>query len=100
VGNAIKYRDSKRIPIIKIISVEEKGFIKLQVIDNGLGIDLEKNGDKLFEPFKRFHAHKEGRGLGLHLVKSELEAMGGTIEAKSEIGQGTTFTFYFQKGKT
>ncbi len=99
IGNAIKYRDSKRIPNIKIISFEEKDFIKLHVIDNGLGIDLEKNGDKLFEPFKRFHAHKEGRGLGLHLVKSELEAMGGSIEAKSEIGQGTTFTFYFQKGK-
>lgn len=58
--NALKYRSYERNPVIIIRSFEENDNIILAVKDNGLGIDLEKNGKNLFTLFKRFHNHVEG----------------------------------------
>lgn len=99
ISNAIKYRDVSRIAEINISSSLENNFVKIMVSDNGLGIDLLKYKNKIFEPFKRFHTHREGRGLGLHLVRTEVEAMGGRIEVSSMVGKGTTFTIYLQSNK-
>ncbi len=91
MSNAIKYRDNNRPPSISIVAYKNINQAIIIVSDNGLGIDLSLHGAKVFEPFKRFHTHREGRGLGLHLVKVEIEAMKGSITLESELGKGTTF---------
>jgi signal transduction histidine kinase len=76
---------------------EEQGFVKLEISDNGLGIDLQRFKQDLFKLYKRFHTHVEGKGLGLYLVKSQLQALGGKLEVKSKVGEGTTFFVFFKK---
>ncbi|MEO7215158.1 HAMP domain-containing sensor histidine kinase [Mucilaginibacter sp.] len=66
--------------------------------DNGCGIDLDRHGEDLFKPYKRFHIHIEGKGLGLFLVKSHVEALGGVISLTSAMGMGTTFKITLLKG--
>ena len=50
----------------------------------------------MFNLYKRFHFHVEGKGLGLYLVRTQVEALGGEIEITSELGKGTTFTMQFK----
>jgi signal transduction histidine kinase len=64
--------------------------------DNGIGIDLERNRDKVFGLYQRFHDYPDSKGMGLYLVKSQVEAMGGTISIESEVDKGTTFTLTFK----
>ena len=95
VGNAIKYKSETRTPEIFITSEIENKKIKLKFKDNGLGIDLEKHGNKLFGLNKVFHRHPEAKGVGLFMTKTQIEAMGGDISATSAINIGTTFTINF-----
>jgi len=96
ISNAIKYRDSSRIPAIQIKTEKLENEICLRVADNGLGIDLAAFRDKLFTLYSRFHIHLEGKGLGLYLVKTQITALGGRIEIESEVNKGTTFSVYFK----
>ena len=64
--------------------------------DNGMGIDLERNRDKIFGLYQRFHNHPDSKGLGLYLVKSQVESLGGSISVESEVDKGTTFTITFK----
>lgn len=93
--NAIKYRSPDRTPAIHLQSFVKDGRTMLSVRDNGQGIDLKKFGDKLFGLHKTFHDHQEARGVGLFLVKTQIEALGGTISVESEVDKGTTFTITF-----
>ncbi len=68
----------------------------LEFADNGLGMDLNRYGDRLFGLYQRFHGNKEGKGLGLYMTRSQIIAMGGKIEVESEPGKGTTFKIYFK----
>jgi PAS domain S-box-containing protein len=95
LSNALKYRSPKRTPEITVRTGVENGSIVLRVSDNGLGIDMVKFGEELFGLHKTFHEHQDARGVGLFLVKTQIEAMGGTVEAESEIDKGTTFTIRF-----
>ena len=70
---------------------EEDGRVFFTVSDNGLGIDMEKHGDKLFGMYKTFHGNENSKGIGLFITKNQIESMGGSIEAESEPGKGTTF---------
>lgn len=94
VINAIKYRAPDRLPKIQIKTSIVKNFVRIDVTDNGLGIDLVKFKEKLFGLYKRFHTHTEGKGLGLFLVKLQSEALGGYVEVNSAEGVGTTFSVY------
>jgi ligand-binding sensor domain-containing protein/signal transduction histidine kinase len=94
VSNAIKYRDPDRLPVINISTSCEAGYVCLQVQDNGLGIDLQAYGDKLFVLYSRLHSHVEGKGMGLYLVKTQVTQLGGKIEVDSEPGKGTTFRIF------
>jgi signal transduction histidine kinase len=97
ISNAIKYRDPERTPFIAIKTTHEKEFVCLAVMDNGLGIDLQKYKQSVFSLYKRFHLHVEGKGLGLYLVKTQIEALGGRVEVRSEPNEGTTFQVYFKR---
>ncbi|MDP9078922.1 MAG: PAS domain S-box protein [Bacteroidota bacterium] len=90
--NAIKYRDQQRPLCIEIKAWANKDKIKLTVRDNGRGIDIDRNGEKLFGMYSTFHGNDDARGIGLFLVKSQVEVMGGSIAASSKPGKGTTFT--------
>jgi signal transduction histidine kinase len=95
--NAIKYRRPNVTPQICVTTTEVENYVCLAFTDNGMGIDLEKNKEKLFGMYKRFHIHVEGKGLGLHLVKTQVEALNGRIEVESMLGEGTSFKIYLPK---
>lgn len=95
--NAIKYKSAKRILRIFVSSKEVNNEIILIFRDNGIGIDLDRNKDKIFGLYQRFHNHPDSKGLGLYLVKSQVESMGGSITVVSEVDKGTTFTIIFKK---
>ncbi|PZV80296.1 PAS domain S-box-containing protein [Algoriphagus aquaeductus] len=95
LSNAIKYRDPERRPHINLKSGFEDGNAFLEISDNGLGIDLERNGDKIFGMNKVFHDHPEAKGVGLYIVKTQIESMGGKITVQSKPHVGTTFRIQF-----
>lgn len=95
ISNALKYRSKDRPCELHIRSMPLGNECVLEFSDNGLGIDLKKHGDKIFGLYKRFHPNINGSGIGLHLVKSQLDAMNGSIEVRSEVNSGSTFTIHF-----
>jgi signal transduction histidine kinase len=97
VSNAIKYRKPKESPIIKVKTELLEGDILLTVSDNGLGMDLEAHKGKVFGLYRRFHDHVEGKGLGLYLIKTQVETLGGKISIESTLGEGTTFYILLKK---
>jgi len=94
ISNAIKFHAPQRCPEIRVTSRKHEQFTVISVQDNGLGINMAKHGSKLFSLYKRFHNHVEGRGMGLYLVKNQVESLGGRIEAESQLNEGTTFRVY------
>jgi PAS domain S-box-containing protein len=95
LSNAIKYRSPNRIPEIFVSTDIVVNGIELRVKDNGLGIDMDQFGDKLFGLHKTFHENKEARGVGLFLTKTQIETLGGSITAESTVDGGTTFIIQF-----
>ncbi len=91
ISNAIKYR-SERKPEICITVQPELDELNIQVTDNGIGIDMNRHKEEIFKPYRRFHRGIEGKGLGLFLVKSHVEALNGAIKIESEPDKGTQFT--------
>ena len=94
--NAVKYKAPERNLSIQIIAKEEENNVEIQIIDNGLGIDLERYESKLFGMYKTFHEHKDSRGIGLFITKNQIEALGGKIEVESEVNKGSNFKVYLQ----
>jgi signal transduction histidine kinase len=99
ISNAIKYRSRDRAIIVQVSSFIKDEQLNLIVKDNGLGIDLLKLKDKVFSMYQRFHDHVEGKGIGLFLVKTQVEALNGTIDIESEVNVGTTFHVVFPMKK-
>ncbi|HBH23238.1 MAG TPA: hypothetical protein DDY13_07420 [Cytophagales bacterium] len=97
VSNALKYTNPERTSVININIRKSNDDLVISVSDNGVGIDLENAGDKLFQLYQRVHSGYQGKGFGLFLTKTQVEAMGGIIEVDSTIGQGTTFRFVFSR---
>jgi PAS domain S-box-containing protein len=91
ITNSIKYKQPDVHPIICIQSKRLNDNIILSFKDNGIGIDLSNKGDEVFGLYKRFHHHIEGKGMGLFMVKTQVEIIGGTIEIISEVNKGTEF---------
>ena len=96
ISNAIKYSSPERKLEIKIRSYKLDTFVVVDFADNGLGMDLNRYGDRLFGLYQRFHQNKDGKGLGLYMTRSQVLAMGGKIEVESELGKGTTFKIFFK----
>ena len=97
ITNAIKYKSKDEPLILDISTTENEEYIILKVKDNGIGIDLEKNKTKIFGLYQRFEPNIEGKGIGLFIIKSHIETLGGKIEVNSDLGKGTTFIIYFAK---
>jgi PAS domain S-box-containing protein len=95
VSNAVKYHNPEKRAEILLKAYEMDDYIVFEVIDNGLGIDLNKHGEKLFSMYKTFHGNPDARGLGLFITKSQVDALGGKIEVDSQPGQGSTFRVFF-----
>ena len=66
-------------------------ILLLSKMENGLGMDLKRHGDRLFQMYKTFHTHKDSRGLGLFITKNQIESMNGKIQVESMENVGTTF---------
>ncbi len=94
--NALKYRAESKTLKITITASQNNDSTTLVFKDNGIGIDLERNRDKIFGLYQRFHDYPDSKGLGLYLVKSQVEAMNGTISIESQVNKGTTFTLTFK----
>jgi len=97
MSNALKYRHPDRHPVISIRSENLDSAVRIIFSDNGLGIDMEKHGASVFNLYKRFHFHVEGKGLGLYLIRTQVEALGGSISLASTINEGSNFTIDLKK---
>jgi PAS domain S-box-containing protein len=95
ISNAIRYRRAGVTPKINLKTYLQDSRVVLEVSDNGLGIDLNKYGDKLFGMHKTFHNHPNAKGIGLFITKNQVEALGGKISVTSEVNKGTTFKIIF-----
>jgi signal transduction histidine kinase len=71
--------------------------IEIVFADNGKGVDMKKNGADLFGLYKRFDTTVKGKGLGLYLVKMQVESLGGKITAQGEVDKGMQFTILLPK---
>jgi signal transduction histidine kinase len=97
VTNALKYRKPDVPPVISLRTYTDRNdCVVLECQDNGLGIDLEVHGKKLFGLYKTFHTGKDSHGVGLFLIKTQIESQGGHITVDSEPNVGTTFKVTFR----
>ena len=95
ISNAIKYRDPNKLSYINITTSYDKGKKILIIEDNGLGVDLNKYGKRIFKLYERFHRNVSGKGMGLFMVKTQLETLNAEIKIESEFGVGTSFIIRF-----
>ncbi|HEY5824380.1 MAG TPA: HAMP domain-containing sensor histidine kinase [Cyclobacteriaceae bacterium] len=93
ISNAIQFRREETMTEVRISTYRKGGEVVLEIQDNGRGIDLDLAGEKIFKPFKRFHPDVSGKGIGLFLVKLQLERLQSRAEVKSTPGAGSTFIF-------
>ncbi|MBD3864087.1 sensor histidine kinase [Olleya marilimosa] len=96
ISNALKYKQDHIPPEITLSAEQSNKFIKIEIEDNGLGINLDLHKDKIFGLYKTFHNHKEAKGLGLYITKNQIEAMQGKVKVKSKINKGTIFSIYLK----
>ena len=97
-GNALKFTEKGEIVIAVRLAADDDGEVVLRftVSDTGIGMSLEQMS-KLFQPFTQADGSTTrrfgGTGLGLSISRRLVEMMGGSIEARSEVGTGTQFSF-------
>ena len=95
ISNAIKYGHQDRKTVIDIYTYLEDNRPCLMIKDNGLGIDLKKYGNKIFHMYQTFHDREDAVGIGLFIVKNQVEMLQGSIEVMSTVDVGTTFIIRF-----
>lgn len=97
LSNAIKYKHPDRNPIIEFNSETSDGLIHIKITDNGLGINMKKHSQEVFNLYRTFHNNENSEGVGLYLIKNQIESFGGTIGIDSKVNEGTTFTISLPK---
>ena len=95
ISNAIKFKKANKIPLITISNDITATHTIISISDNGIGMDLSKKGDKLFKMASSLSNDTESRGMGLYLVKHQMEIMNGKIEIVSMPDEGTTVNLLF-----
>ncbi|MCD6065682.1 MAG: kinE 2 [Bacteroidetes bacterium] len=96
ISNSIKYRNGES-PVITIASRKVNNKVMLTFKDNGIGIDLATQGNKIFGLYNKFHFHTEGKGIGLYMTKTQVEMLGGKITVVSSVNKGTEFQIELQE---
>ncbi len=93
ISNSLKYRNELRSLEIQISAkrIITRRVTEIVVRDNGLGIDLNRFESDVFKMYKRFHTHKEGKGIGLYLAKLQVNALGGRIRLESRVDEYAAF---------
>ena len=91
ISNSIKFRSPDTNCVIQITSSIQEDRLQIKFKDNCIGIDLKKRSEEIFGMYKRFHFHVDGKGIGLFMVKTQIESMGGKISVLSEVNKGTEF---------
>jgi PAS domain S-box-containing protein len=100
LSNSLKYHHPDRKPVVTFKTCISNGNLILETSDNGLGINLQRYGHHIFKLRKTFHRHPESRGIGLFMIKNQIEAMGGEITLSSKESEGSTFFINFNKHQT
>jgi len=99
LGNSVKFTYTGKIKLhIDILNETETDIIlEFKVTDTGMGIPKDKIGS-IFQSFTQVHSHQrfqtKGTGLGLSITKKLVEMQDGEIHVKSQVGKGSTFTFF------
>ncbi|GAC1463098.1 MAG: hypothetical protein NVSMB9_00140 [Isosphaeraceae bacterium] len=106
IGNALKYHRPEAPPLVRVLcgppdvggaspgqEATDNGLCRFQVEDNGIGFE-EIYSERIFTIFQRLHGRNEyeGTGIGLAVCRKIAERHGGSISARSTLGQGSTFT--------
>lgn len=97
VSNALRYHNPEKNPWVKVSAWEDREAKYLTVADNGIGFDAEKHRDEIFKFKKSIHNHPDSSGIGLYLVRSQVESLGGDIHVESASGKGSTFKIRIPK---
>jgi PAS domain S-box-containing protein len=92
IANAIKYRSPARTALVNIGVNKLGNRTLISIQDNGLGIDLDLHRDRIFVLYGRLHHDRVGKGLGLYMTKTQVEALNGSIDVQSQKGTGSIFT--------
>jgi signal transduction histidine kinase len=95
LSNSAKFKKENGMLEIKIASRQRNNQVILEYQDNGIGFNQHEAGENLFKPYKRFHLHREGKGLGLYMIKIQIESMGGTVQIQSEENKGFSCVISF-----
>ena len=96
ISNALKFRDTSRKLLVKVgLYQPDQNTVVLSFSDNGIGIDLQRNKERIFRLYSRFHRDVPGSGIGLYLVNEQMKAQQGKIQVESAPGEGTEFKLFF-----
>jgi len=98
VSNSIKYCAADRTPQVLIQGFERSGTSGIEVIDNGIGFDMQY-AQKIFEPFSRLHRNDQyhGTGIGLAICAAVCEKHHWLLRVESELEHGSKFVMEFTK---
>jgi diguanylate cyclase (GGDEF)-like protein/PAS domain S-box-containing protein len=97
LGNAVTYSPEDR-PIV-VSAASDRHWVRISVADYGIGMNRDESA-RCFEQFWQAEApsgRRRGTGIGLYIVRSLVEAMGGHIAVRSARGKGSTFTVAFPR---
>lgn len=100
ITNSIKYRNPDKKLKIEISTHHDAEYTYIYVRDNGIGFDSDLMGQKIFKLYERLHYNIEGKGLGLYLIKTQIESLNGKIEVYSKPLEGALFTVSIKNSNT
>ena len=100
IANGIKFVPPERRPTIKVKAEEREHLIRVEFIDNGIGIAPE-NQQRIFKMFEQINpaGTYTGTGIGLAVVKKAVEKMQGSLGVESAVGEGSKFWIELIKAK-